>query len=414
MPALRLIQPASLLTLRGSASARKGAALRDLAITKNQDIWIRDGIIVGIGPRPETLAQEDVDEIDCRGRCVMPGLIDSHTHVVWGGNRRDELEQRLAGADYETIFAQGGGILSSVQQTRARSEEQLLHESVVRVQRMIASGTTALEIKSGYGLELETEMRQLRVAKAIAQNLDLSVATTCLAAHAIPPEARKNDASRAAYIETVCHEILPAVKAENLATFVDVFCDRGAFNVQETRKICQQAQQLGFAVRLHANELGHTGGAQLAVEMGAHSADHLLYLHDDDRRALANAGVITTLLPGTSMVLDKNFADGRALVEAGCAIAIASDCNPGSCAIESLSLVLALACYGCKLTPAEAICATTHNAAVSLGWQTRMGRIEQGLDANLLILASDDYRDLIYHAGSPLIEHVIIRGKIRT
>lgn len=411
-----LTRAAQLLTLAGDAAPRAGAAQAELGLLEHATIVIDDERIAWIGSHAEFTAQHEsgqlrVDTIqDCAGAVIMPALVDSHTHLVWAGHRRDELELRLRGADYEQIFAAGGGILSSVRQTQATSEQQLYEQSLRRIERMRACGTTSFEIKSGYGLELELELRQLRVARRLRDEAGFRIKTTCLAAHAFPERARASEAARAAYIEEICEEILPAVVAEGLADYADVFCDRGAFTKAEAAKVLDKAVALGLALRLHANEFGHTGGAELAAERGAASADHLLYLSDEERAALREAGVVATLLPGTSLVLGKPHADGRALIDAGVAVAVATDCNPGSCAIENLAMVLALACYGCKLTPAEAVVAATHNAAASLGLADQVGRLEVGLSADLLVLATDDYRDIVYHAGSPLVREVWSRG----
>jgi imidazolonepropionase len=403
---------AQVLTLcEGQTSARAGAAMSELGVLEDASVILEDGRIRWVGADAQLDGSVDGVEIDCRGATIMPALVDSHTHVVWGGDRRDELEMRLAGADYEEIFASGGGILSSVRQTREIDDDTLHTQSLARLRRMRSAGSTTFEIKSGYGLELASELRQLRVARRLRDEDGFRIKTTCLAAHAVPAEARESEQSRAAFVDRVCEEILPAVAQQGLADYCDVFCDRGAFTLEESRKVLTQARALGMHLRVHANEFGHTGGARIAAEMGAASADHLLYLDDDERRGLREAGVVATLLPGTSMVLGKPFADGRALVEAGVPIAVATDCNPGSCPLENLALVLALACYGCRLSPAEAICAATHNAAASLGLAEEVGRIEASLSADLLVLATDDYRDLVYHAGSPLIRDVYCRGE---
>lgn len=411
-----LTRAAQLLTLAGDAAPRAGAAQAELGMLEQATIVFDEAGISWIGPhaaftRLHEAGQLPVDTIhDCAGSVIMPALVDSHTHLVWAGHRRDELELRLGGADYEQIFAAGGGILSSVRQTQATSEQQLYEQSLRRIERMRACGTTSFEIKSGYGLELELELRQLRVAKRLRDEAGFRIKITCLAAHAFPERARRSEVARAAYVEEICEQILPAVVAEGLADYADVFCDRGAFSKQEAAKVLDKARALGLSLRLHANEFGHTGGAELAAELGAKSADHLLYLSDDERAALRDAGVVATLLPGTSLVLGKPHANGRALIDAGVAVAVASDCNPGSCAIENLAMVLALACYGCKLTPAEAVVACTHNAAASLDLAEQVGRLEVGLSADLLVLDTDDYRDLVYHAGSPLVREVWSRG----
>lgn len=394
---------------------RAGAEMAGLGVREGWSVVVRAGTIAWAGPDADLRAERvpaGAVELDCRGRALLPGLVDSHTHLVWGGDRKDELEMRLAGADYEAIFAAGGGILSSVRKTRERDEDTLLAESATRLRRMVRAGTTAVEIKSGYGLDLETELRQLRVARRLAEETGVRVVTTCLAAHALPAELRDRPEGRQEFVRRVGDEVLPAVVAAGLADFCDVFCDRGAFTPEETRQILLRARALGLPIRLHANEFGHTGGALLAAEFGARSADHLLQLDDVERAALRDAGVVATLLPGTSLVLGKGFADGRALVKAGVAVAVATDCNPGSCALESLSTVLALACYGNRLSPAEALTATTHNAAASLGLHGERGRVEVGLAGDLVLLATGDFRDLVYHAGSPLIDAVVHGGRV--
>jgi imidazolonepropionase len=414
MPTRTLLHRArAVVTLEGPAGPRAGAAMGALAVLEHASVAIDDGgRIAWVGPGDRVPAEhlDGVETIDCRDRTIMPALVDPHTHAVWAGDRKDELELRIAGADYEEIFAKGGGILSSVRQTRQVSEDELHAQSLSRLRRMRAAGTTTLEIKSGYGLDLETELRQLRVARRL-RAAGFRIKTTCMVAHAIPQEARNAPGGREAFIDRICDEILPTVAAQHLADYADVFCDRGAFTVEESRRVLQTARGLGLGLRVHANELGSTGGARLAAELGASSADHLLHLDDDERRALREAGVVATLLPGTSLVLGKPYADGRALVEAGVAVAVATDCNPGSCALESLSLVLALACYGNRLSPAQALCAATHNAAASLQLDHEVGSVVAGKSADLLLLDTPDWRDLVYHAGSPLIGAVWHAGE---
>jgi imidazolonepropionase len=408
-----VLADATVLTLAGAAGPRAGKAMSELGRIEHGSVAFDEGgAIAWVGPHRELPAAfAALEQIDVRGKTVMPGLVDPHTHLVYGGDRKDEMELRIGGADYEHIFAAGGGILSSVRQTRALAEDQLYAQSWARADRMRRSGTTTFEIKSGYGLELATELTQLRVARRLASEGGFRVRTTCMAAHAVPAEARGSDEARARWLDTICDEILPAVAAERLADFADVFCDRGAFDVDESRRVLLAARALGLGLRIHANELGPTGGARLAAELGAASADHLLWLDDADRVALREAGVVATLLPGTSLVLGKPFADGRALVQAGVPVAIATDCNPGSCAFENLAMVLALACYGCRLAPAEAICAATHNAAASLGMDNSVGSLQPGRRGDVLVLATDDVRDLVYRAASPLLEQVWQDGR---
>jgi imidazolonepropionase len=418
---LALTRAAQLLTLAGSPLARSGPAGRELGIIAEGTIVIADERIAWVGPHTEFLRLHEAGELpevgraqtihDCAGKVVMPAFVDPHTHLVWAGHRLDELEQRLAGADYEHIFAAGGGILSSVRQTRAASEQELFEQSSHRIERMRACGTTSFEIKSGYGLDLETELRQLRVARRLRDELGVRIKTTCLVAHALPAEARGSDEARARFLDSILDTILPAVAAEGLADYADVFCERGAFTKEESGRVLAKAAALGMGLRVHAHEFDHSGGVELAAELRAKSADHLLVLDDRERGLLRDAGVVAVLLPGTSLVLGKPYADGRALIEAGVAGGGAAPSNPGSCALENLALVLGLACYGCKLSPAEAILAATHNAAASLDLADEVGRLEPGMSADLLVLGTADYRDLVYHAGSPLVREVYSRGR---
>ena len=409
---LLLHRASAVLTLAGDLGPRRGAAMSDLRIIEGGSVAVTDeGSIAWVGSAddvPSSLRTSEV--IDCSGHTLMPALVDSHTHLVWGGDRKDELEQRLGGADYEEIFAAGGGILSSVRQTRAASEDELYLQALARIARMRRAGTTTFEIKSGYGLDLDTELKQLRVVRRLRDEGGFRVTATCLAAHAVPAESRGSDADRAAFLQRVIDEVLPTVVEQGLADSCDVFCDRGAFTPEESRAVFEKALELGLELRVHANEFGHTGGAALAAELGAASADHLLALNAEERAALREAGTVATLLPGTSLVLGKPFADGRALVEDGVPVAVATDCNPGSCALENLAVVLGLACYGNRLSPAEAICAATHNAAASMGLDDQVGSLRPGRQADILRLATDDYRDLVYHAGSPLVHSVYQAG----
>lgn len=415
MPKRSLLHRARrVVTLEGDPGPRAGEAMSELSILEDGSVAIdaRGRIAwVGAHDRVPIEHRDEAEVFDCRGKTIVPALVDPHTHVVWAGDRLDELELRLAGADYEEIFAQGGGILSSVKRTREAREDDLYAQTLARVRRMRAAGTTTFEIKSGYGLDLETELRQLRVARRL-RAAGFRVKTTCLAAHAIPQEARDAEDGRERFVDRVCEEILPTVAAQRLAEYADVFCDRGAFTPEESRRVLTTAANLGLELRVHANELGSTGGAMLAAELHAASADHLLHLSDDERRALREGGVVATLLPGTSLVLGKGYADGRALIRDGVPIAVATDCNPGSCALENLAMVLGLSCYGNRLSPAEALCATTHNAAASLGLASEVGSVVPGRSADLLVLDTEDYRDLVYHAGSPLIDAVWQAGQL--
>ncbi|RMG95471.1 MAG: imidazolonepropionase [Deltaproteobacteria bacterium] len=407
-----LHRAAKVLTLAGPQRPRRGREMSDLCILEDASVAVdEDGRIAWVGSAHNLDVPGDPEIVDCRGKTILPAFVDAHTHLVYAGDRKDELEMRLSGADYEAIFAAGGGILASVRATRSADEDALVTATRSRIRRMLRAGTTTFEIKSGYGLEPATELRQLAAARRLAREDGLRIRTTCLAAHAFPEDVRDGRRTADDFVSEICETILPAAVREGLADYADVFCDRGAFSVEQARRVLARAKELGLGLRVHANELGPTGGARLAAELGALTADHLLFVDDDDRRALARAGVTAVLLPGTSLVLGKPFADGRALIEAGVPVAVATDSNPGSCALENLGLVLALACYGNRLSPAEAIVAATHNAACTLGLAHEVGRVEPTMAADLLVLDTDDPRDLVYHAGSPLAWAVYCRGR---
>ena len=408
-----LVEPAQLLTLADGPRdrPRAGAAQAELGLRTNHSVILDGERITWVGPKRS--ARERLARARSTAAARLSCRLWSTATRTWCGAAIARTSSSCASAAPTTSRSsrRAAGSSRACVRPGASTDDELLAQSRVRLERMRRSGATSFEVKSGYGLDLETELRQLRVARRLAEETGARVRTTCLAAHALPAELRDSPAGRVEFVRRVCEDILPAVAAAGLADFCDVFCDRGAFTPDETRQILLAARALGILPRLHANEFGHTGGALLAAELGALSADHLLHLDDAERGALRDAGVVATLLPGTSLVLGKPFADGRALVKAGVPVAVATDCNPGSCALESLAMVLALACYGCKLSPAEALCGATHNAACSLGLADEVGRIDVGMSADLLMLATGDYRDLVYHAGSPLISAVYQRGQ---
>jgi imidazolonepropionase len=397
-----------LLTLRGDSGPRRGAALRELGIVPNGAVLIKDGLILDAGParRIEKLpAARRAREIDAAGRVVMPGFVDSHTHLVFGRPRLVDYEMRLAGASYAEIAAAGGGILSSVAAVRSMTAAQLEAQARASLAAMARHGTTTLEAKSGYALDEAGELKTLRVlAKLNGDPLD--IVPTYLGAHIVPPEYRgQGDA----YIAWIAAEIMPRIRRRKLARFVDIYCDDGAFSLEQSRRYLECARSLGFGLKIHAEQFACTGAARLAVEMGAVSADHLEQAGDEDIRALAGSNTIATLLPGSVFHLGlRTYAPARALIEAGAAVALATDFNPGTSPTCSMQMVLSLACTEMRMSPAEAIAAATINGAHALGCADRVGSLERGKRGDLLVLNVQDYRELPYYFGTNNV-HTTIR-----
>lgn len=343
------------------------------------------------------------------GRWMTPGLIDCHTHLVYGGNRAEEFEQRLEGASYEGIARRGGGILSTVRATRAASEQALYANAARRLRHFLDEGVTGIEIKSGYGLDLENELKQLRVARRLAERFPVKVATTFLGAHTLPPEFGDADD----YIQYLCVEVLPAVVAERLADAVDIFCEGIGFNLSQADRLFTAAENSGLPVKVHAEQLSNTGGAALAASRHALSADHLEYLDAEGVAALAAADTVAVLLPGAFYFLrETRLPPVAALREAGVDIAIASDCNPGSSPAESLLLMLNMACTLFRLTPEEALAGVTRNAARALGWGSECGSITVGKRADLVLWDIEHPAELSYHLGRNPCHQVIVGGEV--
>jgi len=389
-----------LLTLRGDSGPRRGAALRDLGMVPNGAVLIKDGLIVDAGPAHRVEKLPDAGrarEVDATGRVVMPGFVDSHTHLVFGRPRLADYEMRLAGASYAEIAAAGGGILSSVAAVRGMSAAQLETQARASLDDMARHGTTTLEAKSGYGLDEAAELKTLRVlAKLNGDPLD--IVPTYLGAHIPPPEYRgKADA----YIDWTIAEMMPKIRRRKLARFVDVYCDDGAFTLEQARRYLSAARRLGFGLKIHAEQFARTGAARLAVELEAVSADHLEQASEEDIRALAHSNTIATLLPGSVFHLGlRTYAPARALIEAGAAVALATDFNPGTSPVYSMQMALSLACTEMRMTPAEAIAAATINGAHALGMADRVGSLEPNKQGDLLVLNAEDYRELPYYFGA--------------
>jgi imidazolonepropionase len=390
----------------------RGAALGEIDLLEG-DVWIASqfGEIVAVGHgfelRPRLELTEDAVIVDAQGMVAIPGLVDCHTHACFAGDRVDEYDRRARGASYEELHAAGGGILSTVAATRAAGLDDLTERVSRHLRWMLEQGTTTVEIKSGYGLDLDTELDMLRAIRTAEALGSQRIFSTVLAAHAVPPEADDADS----YIQRCIDEILPEVDEWGLASAADVFCERGAFDVEQSRRYLAKAKELRLELRLHGDQFTEIGAIPLAIELEAKSVDHLEATGPEGVAALAASDVIGVMLPSASLVLDRPMPPGRELIDAGAAVALASDFNPGSSFCESLPLVMALACAKMHMTPAEALSACTVNAAAVLGQADRIGRLRAGYQADIVLLDAPDWRYLTYHLGTPRVKHVFCDGE---
>jgi len=405
-----------LLTLANGP--QRGKSLGTLGIIENGAVVVRDEKIVAVGTTAELRASYPHEPTLDASNCVlMPGFVDPHTHVIWGGERANEFEMKMAGKPYLEILAEGGGIISTVKQTRMASIETLIAQTRPRLLRMFRHGTTTVEAKTGYGLQTATELRLLKALLALDDESLLDIAITFLGAHAIPPEFKDDPQG---YTDLVCETMLPMlcqwweVHAPRRALpFVDVFCEDKAFNLEQSRQILTKAHSLGFPLKIHADEFDNLGGASLAVELGAASADHLVKTSDADIAALGKSDTVAVSLPCTPFGLaEYEYTPARKIIEADGILALATDCNPGTTWNESMQFVIALACRSMKLTPAEAIAASTINSAHAIRRSGTIGSIEVGKQADMLILSVPDYRHLGYRYGTNLVKQVIKRGQV--
>jgi imidazolonepropionase len=387
--------------------------MREVGVLTGSAVAVADGIIADVGPESEIRKSfPGAAEVDCVGGVLMPGLVDSHTHAIFGRPRYEEQELRAAGHDYMEIARRGGGIHSSVRDLRARDEDSLYALAAERLMRLASFGTTTVEVKSGYGLTLDDELKTLRVIARLARELPLNIVPTFLGAHEIPLEHRQSSADRARYVELLVNEMIPRVAAENLARFADVFCETGVYTVPESREILRAARRAGLLLKLHADELTSCGGAELAAELEATSADHLAAASDHGIAALASAGTVATLLPGTMLFLGKSSrAPARRLVDAGAPIALATDFNPGTSPTPNFPLVLSLGVSQLGLSAAEAIVAATVNGAAAVASAERTGQIARGFNADLALFEIADYRELPYWYGDRRCLGTWVRGK---
>ena len=410
-----LIHSASqLLTLASPGGPQRGATGSNLGLIENGAVAVRDGQVLMTGPTASIRAQmEAAQEIDASGQVVMPGFVDAHTHVVFAGQRADEFEQRIAGATYMEIMAAGGGIMSTVRATRQATADDLVTQTLPRLTAMLAHGTTTLEAKTGYGLNVADELKTLEAIRRLDAGHSVDLVPTFLGAHAIPTEYQ----GRAdAFTDLVVEEMLPAfaphVKGKP-PLFCDVFCEDGAFSLAQSRRVLERARELGFGLKIHADEFKPLGGTALAVELGAVSADHLVCTPSEEIKALACSETIAVALPGTPFGLGhREYTPARAIIEAGGAVALATDLNPGTCYCESMQFMIALACRYMHLTLAEAIAAATINSAHAIGMGQVVGSLEPGKQADILILDVSTYQHLGYRFGSNLVKKVIKRGRV--
>jgi imidazolonepropionase len=407
-----LIEHADAVATCAGPAPRRGTALGEVTPIAHAAIAARDGRIVYVGPQDALEAHvalaADAVRVDARGCTVVPGFVDPHTHVIYAGDRRDELRRRLAGATYEEIAAAGGGILSTVERTRAATMEALVAATRTRLDEMLACGTTTCEVKSGYGLTTESELKQLRVARTLDAQHAIDLVPTFLGAHEVPPEYRTR---REAYIALVIEEMLPQVAGERLAEWCDVFCERGVFTPQESTAILDAALRLGLKARVHADELGSTGGSRVAATVGARSADHLVFVDQEGANGLARAGVCAVLLPIAALYLKLGrFAPARMLIERGVALALATDVNPGGGLSPSMPFAMTLACLTMGMTLEEALVAATVNAAWSLDRSDSIGSLEPGKLMDAVVI--DGCLVELLRVGAPAIRTVVKRGVV--
>ena len=409
---LLVYNAAQVLTVASPGGPKRGSAMGELGIVSGGAVAVRDGRVLAVGSTAALREQvQAAQTLDAGGRVVIPGFVDPHTHLVWAGERADEFEMRVAGASYMEIMARGGGIMSTVRHTRAASVDDLVTQTQPRLERMLAHGTTTVEIKTGYGLNTPDELKQMAAIRRLQAGTPATLVPTFLGAHAVPAEfmGRTDE-----YVDLVVEEMLPAVaELADPPPFCDVFCEDGAFSLDQSRRVLESARALGFGLKIHVDEFQPLGGTRLAVELGAASADHLVCTPPDEIELLARSDTVAVALPGTPFGLGHHeYTPARALIDAGGAVALATDCNPGTCWCESMQLMIALACRYIGMTPAEAISAATLNAAHAVGLEGEVGSLEPGKRADLILLDAPSYQHLGYRFGTNLVHTVIIGGEI--
>jgi imidazolonepropionase len=401
-----------LATLSGNSQTPKtGESMQDLSIIEDGAVAIKNGLIVAVGPTKEVMGEMDepsLPPIEFPNMLAIPGFVDSHTHLVFGGARENDFAMKLAGKTYLEILNAGGGILNTLEATRKSTQANLSTGAFSFAESMLSHGTTTIEAKSGYGLDVENELKMLRVVETLRDQLPVNLVSTFMGAHAVPPEF-EDDAED--YVDLVVDEMIPAVAKDDLAEFCDVFCEKGVFEIEQSRRVLLAAKDAGMKLKVHADEIVQLGGAGLAAEVGAVSADHLLMASNDDLEAMRKAGTIATLLPGTAFSLDSDYADARKMIEMRLPVALATDFNP-NCANESMFFTIALACYKMKMQPREAISAATINSAHAVSRGDSVGSIEPGKRADIVILECPNPEYLSWRFGVNLVHTVIAGGQV--
>jgi imidazolonepropionase len=408
-----------LVTCASGGRVKKGAAMLDIGSVENAAVLVSGGrislILSGSDQIPET---ELHDVLDAEGQVVCPGFVDPHTHIVFAGNRLDEFEMKIKGAEYLEILAAGGGIISTVRSTRSASDEELVELGLMRLDRMLRNGTTTCEIKTGYGLDQQAEIKMLRVIEELDKRHPIDIVPTFLAAHAVPPEYRDKPDD---YVQLICDTMLPSAWhwfegsgfSGRSPFFCDVFCERGAFSLEQSRRILETATSLGFGLKAHVDQFSNAGGSRLAIQMGAASVDHLDAISEDEISLLAESRTVGVVIPTENFNAGKTrYADARRMIDAGCSLALSTDYNPGSAPCPSQPMAMAISCRYQKLVPSEAFNAATINAAYAIGLGDQVGSIEVGKRADLLILRGCDFREITYEFGGNLIDTVVKNGRI--
>jgi imidazolonepropionase len=408
MSSLAILHASQLVTLAGPKGPRVGAEMSELAIIRDGGMLIREGKIEIVGSSEEVAKNAgDVEIVDAGGRVVLPGFVDAHTHLAFAGNRLDDFERRARGETYEQIAKAGGGIWSTVEKTRAASGEDLFNQAQTHAELFLRCGTTTIEAKSGYGLTVEDELKILRVMRRLNEEKPLEIVPTFLGAHAVPREVDANE-----YIDLVIDEMLSRIAKEKLAEFCDVFCECGYFTIEQSRRILTAGRKLGLGLRIHADQLSNSGAAQLAAELKATTADHLEKTDAQGIAAMKSAGVQPVLLPGSVYALGSTaYPRAREMLDAGLAVVLATDFNPGSSPTSSMPMILSIACTQMEMSPAEAITASTINAAYSINRGDKIGSLERGKLANFSIFDCEDYRELAYWFGIPQTHSVYVKGE---
>ena len=401
-----IVKNIGMLATPQGRTARRGAAQGEIRVLHDAYVRMEDVIVTAIGTGvPE---EGDAQIIDAGGRLVTPGLVDAHTHLVFGGWRQNELGLKLHGATYLDILSMGGGILSTVNATRAATEEELCDKARAALDEMLALGVTTVEAKSGYGLDMDTELKQLQAIRRLNETHPIDLVATFLGAHAVPKEYKEN---REAYIRLLCEKVIPAVAKSGLAEFCDVFCETGVFSAQESRVILEAGKRWGLVPKIHADEIDPIGGSELTAEVGAISAEHLIVCPPEGIAAMAKAGTVACLLPATSFYLGSTFAPARDMIEAGVPVAMASDFNPGSCPSLNLQFVMNLGCLKYRLTPEEVLTAVTLNGAAAINRAETLGSLEPGKRGDLVIWNAPDLNYICYRMGSNLAAAVVKNGR---